>query len=71
MAEYLTINELASYIKRSPGAIRNLVLRRKIPYRKPVGRLLFDRGEIDRWVGRSEGVSFEQVVEQGNQSFTK
>jgi len=27
--------------------------------------------EIDRWIEKTEGVSFLQVVEQGNQSFIK
>lgn len=61
MDRYLTVKELSEYIKRSPGAIRNLVLRRKIPFRKPGGRLLFDLEEIDAWVNESEGVSFEKI----------
>ena len=63
-SEYLTVFELAGYIKRSPGAVRALVLRRQIPFRKPAGRLLFDRTEIDAWVRQSEGVSFEDLTEK-------
>ena len=58
---YLSTDEVAGYIKRSPGAIRNLVLRRKIPYHKPGGRLLFDREEIDQWVKGSDGMSLEAI----------
>jgi len=61
-AKYLTVNELSIYIKRSQGAIRNLVLRRVIPFRKPAGRLLFDKTEIDKWIQQSEGVSFEELI---------
>jgi excisionase family DNA binding protein len=61
MGEYLTIFELSKYIKRSAGAIRNLVLRRKIPYRKVGGRLLFDKDEIDKWIKTSEGISLEEI----------
>jgi len=61
MAEYLTVKELSLYLKRSPGAVRNLVLRRQIPFRKPSGRLLFSREEIDLWVEQSEGVSIEEL----------
>ena len=60
-SEYLNIAELASYIKRSKGAIRNLVLRRAIPYRKPAGRLLFIKEEIDEWVQMAPGKSLEEI----------
>jgi len=61
MSKYLTVTELSEYLKRSPGSIRNLVLRRQIPYRKPAGRLLFDRDEIDLWITSSEGISLEEI----------
>ena len=61
MGKYLTVFELSEYIKRSAGAIRKLVLRRQIPYRKVRGRLLFDQGEIDRWIQMSEGISLEEI----------
>jgi hypothetical protein len=59
--DFMTACELASYIRRSPGAIRNLVLRRKIPFRKPMGRLLFIKREIDEWVKMSEGISLQEI----------
>jgi hypothetical protein len=62
--EYLTTVEVSAYIKRSPGAVRNLVLRRKIPYRRPAGRLLFIRGEIDEWVKQAEGISQKELIEK-------
>jgi len=33
--------EIAEFLGRSPDAIRNLILRRKIPYRKLAGCLVF------------------------------
>jgi excisionase family DNA binding protein len=63
MRQYLTVLELSEYIKRSPGAIRNLVMRRRIPFRKPAGRLLFDQSEIDRWIQQSEGISLNAIEE--------
>jgi excisionase family DNA binding protein len=63
LKKYLTIFECAEYLKRSPGSIRNLVMQRRIPYRKPAGRLLFDLEEIDRWVQWSEGMSLEKIVD--------
>ena len=64
MLELLTIDELSHHIKRSKGAIRNLVLRRKIPYRKPAGRLLFDAEEIERWVKTSEGITLDEILDK-------
>ena len=61
MKKYLTVLELSEYIKRSPGAIRQLCLRRAIPYHKPGGRLLFNVEEIDRWIQMSEGISLEEI----------
>ncbi len=64
MKKYLTVSELSGYIRRSPGAIRNLVMRRKIPYCKPGGRLLFDQEEIDRWIQLSAGISLDEIEEK-------
>lgn len=58
---YLNVNQISNYLKRSPGAVRNLVLRRAIPYRKPAGRLLFDREQIDEWIKKSEGIGLDQL----------
>lgn len=59
--QYMNVDELASYIKRSKGAIRNLILRRAIPYRKPAGRLIFLKEEIDQWVQMAPGKSLEEI----------
>jgi hypothetical protein len=59
---YFDVDGLTSYIHRSPGAVRNLVLRRAIPFRKPAGRLLFDKDEIDRWIKKSPGISYEEIA---------
>ena len=63
---YLTVDQISNYLNRSPGAIRNLVLRRAIPYRKPAGRLLFDKDEIDLWIKKSEGISLEDLLDGRN-----
>jgi hypothetical protein len=59
--EYLTINELSELIGRSPGAIRNLALRRRIPYRKSGGRLLFLADGIQRWIEENERSRLEDM----------
>ncbi|MBW2057763.1 MAG: helix-turn-helix domain-containing protein [Deltaproteobacteria bacterium] len=63
---YLTITDVAQLLGRSPAAVRNLAWRRKIPYHKPAGRLLFVKDEIDRWVLESPGVSLEEVLDRGS-----
>ncbi len=59
--QYLNVNQLASYIQRSKGAIRNLVLRKAIPYRKPAGRLIFLKKEIDQWIQMAPGRKLEEI----------
>ncbi len=59
--EYLDTNEVAILIRRSPGAVRNLVMRGMIPHRKPAGRLLFLRSEIESWVEQSDGMRLEEL----------
>jgi hypothetical protein len=60
--EYLSVKSLSQYIPKSPGAIRNLVLRRAIPFRKVGGRLIFKKHEIDQWIESSPGVSFKEIT---------
>jgi excisionase family DNA binding protein len=62
--QYLNIDQLSAYIKRSKGAIRNLILRRKIPFRKPGGRLIFLRSEIDQWIQMAPGQSLNEIFEK-------
>jgi excisionase family DNA binding protein len=61
MKEYLTTKECADLINRSSGAVRNLVMRRRIPFRKPGGRLLFLRSEIKKWIDDAPGVKIEDL----------
>lgn len=58
---YLNTNQCGALIGRSAGAVRNLVLRRVIPFRKPAGRLVFIEREIRRWVEGSEGLTIEEL----------
>ena len=51
----------AELLNRSPGAIRNLVMRRAIPYRKAGGRLVFFKHEIELWIDSSPGVRLNEI----------
>ena len=59
--EYLCTEECAAFIGRSSGAIRNLVLIKKIPFRKVGGRLIFLRSEIVTWIENSHGLTLEEL----------
>ncbi len=48
----LTVNEVAEYLNRKVGTIYNWVYKKKIPFHKTGGSLLFRRNEIDEWLVR-------------------
>lgn len=54
-------SEVAKFIGRSPGSVRNLVLRRAIPYRKVAGRLVFIRSEIEVWIEEAPGLRLKDL----------
>jgi hypothetical protein len=56
------IKKTSEYLDRSEGAVRNLVLRRKIPFRKVGGRLMFIEDEISRWADGSPGVKLADCL---------
>jgi hypothetical protein len=65
--KFLTTDECADFIGRTPGAVRNLVMRRMIPYRKPAGRLVFLKSEIEKWIVQSPGLTIDQYFKaEGN-----
>jgi excisionase family DNA binding protein len=54
--QYLTVKELAEWVKLSESHIYFLVNKKKIPFAKIGGKLLFDSGKIKDWI---ESSSFE------------
>jgi hypothetical protein len=60
--KYLDTEECAKLIGRTPGAVRNLVLRGIIPYRKPAGRLIFVRPEIEAWIENAPGKRLNEFI---------
>ena len=62
--EYLNAKDCAELLGRSPSAVRNLVMRRRIPFRKPAGRLLFLRHEIETWIENAPGVKLENMRDE-------
>lgn len=62
--EFMDTSQTGQLIRRSPGAVRNLVLRRKIPFRKPAGRLVFLRSEIETWMREAPGLTLDELRRQ-------
>ena len=66
--KYLSTEENAELIGRSAGAVRNLVLRRAIPFRKAGGRLVFLRSEIEDWIEQAPGLSIGKFKEKNKKN---
>jgi excisionase family DNA binding protein len=47
---FLDADAAAEYLGLSRKAVYALVERRRLPYHRPAGRLLFDRAELRSWV---------------------
>jgi len=63
MEKYLSIGELAEYIKLSKSTIYKKVMNSSIPVIKATGSLLFNREAIDKWL---EGHSYDTKSEITN-----
>jgi len=61
-------DDLSEFLGRSSGAIRNLVMRRAIPYRKVGGRLMFLKSEITAWIENAPGVRIEDLGGEKNEN---
>lgn len=61
---YLSVNQVSVLLGRTASAVRNLCMRRKIPYRKAGGRLVFLAHEIQSWVEQGPGLKLEDLKKQ-------
>lgn len=60
--EILSTRQAAEILGKSPSAVRNLVMRRKIPHRKPRGAgLYFLRSELEAWISEAPGIRLEDL----------
>jgi hypothetical protein len=59
--ELITLEENVLLIKRTPKAIRNMVMRKQIPFKKLAGRIVFDKDEIIAWIANAPGVSLDDL----------
>jgi excisionase family DNA binding protein len=69
---YVALSEAAAYLGRTEKALRKLVERRAIPFRRAGRRLIFDLVELDRWVEGLPGVGLDEAMNrcQGQASET-
>lgn len=65
--ELWKVEETAKFLKRSPSAIRKLVLRGKIPFRRVGGRICFIEREIVEWIQVSPGKSLDDLKAEESQ----
>ena len=67
---YVSLSEAAAYLGRTEKALRKLVERRAVPFRRGGKRLVFDLVELDGWVASLPGVGLAEAVERcvGEQS---
>lgn len=61
--QYFNTEEASKFVKRTPGAMRNLVMRKAIPFRKPAGRLIFLRSELEEWIRSAPGITIKEYGE--------
>ena len=62
MPDFLTTKGLTELLPwLTEKAVRNLVARKKIPYRKPGGRLIFIWAEIKDWIDDSPGIKIKEL----------
>jgi hypothetical protein len=54
--------ETAKFLKCTPRAVRNKVMRRQIPFRKVAGRIVFIANEIVTWIEKAPGVSVNDCL---------
>jgi hypothetical protein len=52
---------------RSPAAVRQLALRRRIPFRRVGGRLCFIEAELRQWILDAPGVRLEDLEREASQ----
>jgi excisionase family DNA binding protein len=63
METYLTIEEVAAYLKPAPQTIRKYVLNKSIPYRKVQKSVRFRLSEIEKWIDEGGGNRADNPIE--------
>jgi excisionase family DNA binding protein len=62
---FLDVIGVAELLGHSSRAIRALVSRRRIPFRRQGARILFVRREIEEWIDSLPGLSLQELRSAG------
>jgi hypothetical protein len=54
--------ETANFLKCTPRAVRNKVMRRQIPFRKVAGRIVFIEDELASWIQSAPGMTLKDCL---------
>lgn len=61
---YGSLREAAIYLGRTEKAVRKLVERHSVPFRRSGKRLVFDFGVLDQWMASLPGVGLEEALDR-------
>ena len=65
--DLLTVKKAADLLDLSTATVYGLVYEKRIPYRKPGGRLYFSRAELLAWVKNGRRATTDELDEQARQ----
>jgi hypothetical protein len=60
----LSLEENAQKLQRTTKALRNMVMRHQIPFRKVAGRLMFIEEEITAWIEKAPGYTLDDFLKK-------
>lgn len=61
----LGVREAAAFLGVTEKSIRGRVARRRVPYRRDGGRILFLRAELEAWLDALPGVTLTELKRDG------
>jgi excisionase family DNA binding protein len=66
MAELLTLQEAADFLRLKVSSLRNMVHGKKIPFTKPTGKVLFRKSDLQELIEKNSSVPNAGKKEVGN-----
>ena len=62
--KYLTTAEAAEYLRISESNLRGLMMRKKVPFYKLEGKVLFKISEIDSMLEKNKKESLDEIIQK-------
>ena len=62
MSDYITTEELASYLRIKSRKVYDLVSKNHVPFTKVMGKLLFSKKEVDEWLNSSKSLEKKYIL---------